>query len=136
MKVLGIAVSFIFIITAITAGSLAYRYYMAPVHGKVNAEVQIESAPSRIQKYEHFFNLCAQVQTMKASIAAQRDLLDPAETTKERSRIRANLAGMTAQLARYVNQYNADSQKNYTKARFKDSSLPYTLSVDGKTFCQ
>ena len=49
---------------------LWYRGATAPIRGNSDAEVQIESAPSRIQRYEEFFALCQSVQTKEDQILA------------------------------------------------------------------
>lgn len=128
---LGVFVCFI----ALIFGSWAWKYYTASIKGKVNAEVQIESAESRIQWYNHFHDLCSVVQSNKESLRVQKMLLESSESNDERIRIRANIGGIQAQIARNVNRYNADASKNYTAARFKDSDLPFKLSVSGETYC-
>ena len=124
---------------ALMAGlSLMYWQWIsvtAPIKGKAEAERQIESKESRIQRYEHFFDLCASAQPQQVALRSQQARLETAETSKERSRIRANIAGVEANLARTVNQYNADSGKNYTAARFKASNLPYQLSTEETIQC-
>lgn len=120
---------------ALTAFGYGYRYFMAPIKGKVAAEEQLESASNRIQRYNHFFDLCASVQRQKAQLAAQRERLQSEPEGKFKSRVRANIAGIQSQIAGSVAQYNADSTKSYTAARFKDSNLPYRLTIEGKTTC-
>lgn len=120
---------------ALTAFGYGYRYFMAPIKGKVAAEEQLESASSRIQRYDHFFDLCASVQRHKAQLAAQKERLESEPEGKFKSRVRANIAGIRSQIAGSVAQYNADSAKSYTAARFKASNLPYQLTTDGETTC-
>ena len=121
-------------VVAVTAGSLAYRYYTAEVRGIVDAEVRIESGQNRIQQYNRFFDLCAETQTMQSSLQVQQELLETVEG-QEAERVRSNIAGMNAQLHRYVNRYNADARKEYTAARFRDSSLPYQLDANQPINC-
>lgn len=115
---------------AVSAASWAWRYYTAAPKGIVQAEEQINKGSNRIQNYDHFFDLCSVIQTNKTQLQTQKDMLEMAETQKERTRIRATIAGVTAQLSRNVNRYNADSHKEYTKARFKDESLPYEINAN------
>lgn len=121
---------------AILAGGVyAWKYFMAAPAGKANAEWQIESAPSRIQNYNHFFNLCSAIQGYEAAIAAQRSVIDQVQG-KEAERTRANINGLVAQRARAIAQYNADVHKEYTMARFLDPRLPINLNVASeKTQC-
>lgn len=124
---------------ALSFAGWAWRYYTAPIRGAVNAEQQIESAPNRIQKYEHFFDLCASVQSKERKIDAQQELLEAAETSSERARVRANVAALKGMRGELIARYNAEASKSYTAARFHASNLPDRLSpasYDGsKTVC-
>lgn len=107
-----------------------WQYGTAELRGKVGAELKIESADSRIANYEHFYDLCAAVQGYEQALIAQTSALaagvDPDRTY-------ANIAGVTAQRARAVAQYNADANKAYTKARFLGDTLPRSLDVNVET---
>lgn len=108
------------------AGNAWTYYFGAEISGKVEAERQIESAPNRIQKYNHFYDLCSTVQSLEQSLRQQRNTLENVEGD-EAERTRSNINGLVAQRSRNVNQYNADARKEYTAARFKASDLPYKL---------
>lgn len=136
MKYIGYVLLGILAAVALTFGGWAFKYYTAPIKGTVDAEVQIESGHNRIQNYERYFDMCSLAQTRQDSLEVQKSLLESAEDSKERSRIRSNIAGLEAQLARAVNQYNVDVQKEYTMARFKDASLPYELSTTQPIYCR
>lgn len=114
-------------IAVVIALGLLLRFKLAEPVGIVDAEVQIQSGASRIVNYNHFFDLCAAVQTNEAALDAQFDALDAAESASERSRIRTNISGLKA--ARYGNitQYNVDASKDYTIGQFRDADLPYQL---------
>lgn len=135
-KTVGGIVLLVVVIIAMSAGGWAWRYYTAPIEGRVAAEEQIESANSRIANYEHFFDLCVVAQTRQEALSVQQSLLESAESDKERARIRANVAGLEAQLSRAVNQYNVDVQKSYTMARFKSADLPYELNKNQSIICR
>lgn len=135
MKVLVGAVVVLLLLSLLSAGGWAWRYYTAEVRGVVDAEEQIESAGSRVQFYNHFHDMCSSIKTSKQALATQYKMLGLSEGGKESVRVRANIAGLEATVASRVNQYNADSAKGYTAARFKDNSLPHRVSVDGTTHC-
>lgn len=122
------------VIIALSLSTYVYRYMTADIKGQVDAQEQITSGGNRVQEYEKFFKLCENTANMKGNVETQRLLLDSAETTKERSRIRANIAGMEASIRKNVSDYNSMS-KQYTTERFKDSSLPHRLDFDGNTDC-
>lgn len=132
--IIGSVVGIIVLIIALSMGKLAYRYFTADVKGTVDAEERISSGANRVQEYEKFFTLCTNTNNMKGNIETQEMLLEDAETAKERSRLRSNVAGMTAALRKNVSDYN-NMSKQYTTERFKDSNLPAKLDVDGNTYC-
>lgn len=115
----------------------AWRYYMAPVAGRANAEWKIESANSRIDGYERFFDQCSAIQGYEGSIAVQEQALKAVTSPEDKSRITTVLAGLRAQRIRAIAQYNADARKAYTIARFKDSGLPNQINDTdgGNTVC-
>jgi len=124
----------------ISGANWAWRYWTAPIKGAVDAEQQLESAPSRIQKYNYFHDLCASIKEKEAQIDNQLVALESATSDDERSRIRQNLAAIRSQRMGDIAQYNADAHKDYTRARFHDSDLPYTLTEerydgDNRTQC-
>lgn len=78
--------------------------------------------------------MCAAVQSDEARLAAQRVELKSA-TGDDKSRVEANIAGITADRADAINQYNADAQKSYTIGQFRASGLPFTLGPTKETRC-
>ena len=125
-------------VVLLTLASYAWKYYMAPVAGKANAEMKIESADSRIANYEKFFDQCASIQGYEAAIEVQREALDLATSPEDKSRLQTVVASIKAQRSRAIAQYNADVRKAYTTGRFKDASLPHQIddSIKGsKTVC-
>lgn len=135
IKKTGIVLGVITALVAITFAGWGFTYLTAPLKGRVDAEVQIESAHSRIGRYEYFFDLCASVQQMEASLEAQRELLGSLTENKDKVRVGTNIAGLKSQLAGAVAKYNTESAKSYTAARFKASNLPIRLSTGGSTQC-
>lgn len=101
-------------------------WFAAPYQGKLEARKQINSGSFRIAAYNHFFDLCAAVQSDEASLDAQRVELASA-TGDDRARIEANIAGLSADRADAINQYNADAAKSYTVGQFRSSGLPWQL---------
>lgn len=131
-KIVFLVLAGIVVLIALAFASWAWRYYTAEVRGKVGAEEQIESAPSRISNYNHFFDLCASVQRKEAKIKAQKDSLAYASGDDE-SRIRQNIAALKGARAGDIARYNADASKQYTRARFLASNLPPRLDVDAES---
>lgn len=141
MKVLGVFVGFLLLFGTLSVGSVALGYgwawFAAPWVGKLEARQEINSGASRIVNYEHFFNLCASVQTnekqldaFQAELKAVEAMPDARDRSREVARITANIAGVTAGRAGGINQYNADARKSYTQGQFRDASLPYQLATD------
>lgn len=114
-----------------------YRAQTAAFHGKAAAEVQIESAPSRIANYNSFYDQCAAIQGYEGAIKVQEANITLGMPNDDRSRILTVITGIKAQRSRAIAQYNADARKQYTAARFKASDLPFQLDDSGsKTSCQ
>ncbi len=120
------AVGFLVAMVALAFVGWGWRWFAAPIEGKVGARETIQSGASRIANYEHFFNLCAAIQGNEAQLDA---LDDEAKATppSEMSRVRANITGVRAARAGAIAQYNADARKSYTQGQFRDSDLPYQI---------
>lgn len=119
----------------------ALAWWAAPWHGKLEARQEIQSGSSRIANYNHFFNLCASVQSNEARVDELTTVIDVTQSQSEKDRLQISLAGVRALRAEGINQYNVDARKDYTQGQFRDSDLPYQLSVtdykkgDRKTSC-
>jgi hypothetical protein len=118
------------------------RVATAGIVGRGNAHVKLQSANYRIAAYDHFFNVCASVQSAEGSLDAQFDLLSTLEGGDDKSITNTNIAALKSVRMGAINQYNADAQKDYTLGQFKDSGLPYQLPTtsydkkgDPKTSC-
>lgn len=127
--IFGAAVVWVMLASALWGFSVA----TAGIYGRGEAHKQIQSAGSRIANYNHFFNLCAAIQSDEASLDAQFTALAMAETTSDRSRIQTNIAALQANRARGINQYNVNARKDYTAGQFRDSDLPYQLPTTDYT---
>jgi hypothetical protein len=130
--VAGVAIvtAVIVLLLALAAFWLGVRYLFAEWQGRVDAEVQIESAGSRIARYEHFFSLCASAQSNEVTIDRLRAQLESEGLEpRERTRLETTLTGVIAARADAVSKYNAESTQSYTSAQFRDSDLPYQLPL-------
>lgn len=107
---------------ALDLGGLVYQERTAEMRGQSNAERQIESAAARIAAYEKFHDLCAAIQAREDAMDAVR-----ANTAMDDARKANALTANQTQRASLIAEYNADSRKDYTAARFKDSDLPWAL---------
>lgn len=118
----------------------AWRYYTAPIEGKVGAQEQIQSAPHRIAAYNHFFDLCAGVRADEVSLDAQIEQLQATTDEFQRTRVQTNITGLKGHRAGLIEEYNVNARKDYTEAQFRDSDLPYQLPTTtwekgGRTSC-
>ncbi|MFG2243756.1 hypothetical protein [Spirillospora sp. NPDC048823] len=104
----------------------------APWRGAAEQRERIEgSGDYRIAAYDHFFDLCAQVQSDEASIRNLRRELksEPKPTDQRVLQINASITALQNNRAENINQYNADAAKKHTEGRFRSSGLPYRLSL-------
>jgi hypothetical protein len=84
----------------------------------------------RIAAYDHFYDLCASVQTAENEIKNSEDELDETKDATRRSQIRANITAQKNSRAEKINDYNADARKEGTQGQFRASDLPYQLNVN------
>ena len=123
------------VVVALSAGGMAWKYATAKIAGQVNAEVQIESAPSRTGNYNAFFDQCAAIQGYEGTIAMHEAALDTV-SGDDADRLRIVLSGIKAQRLRAIAQYNQDVRKEYTMGRFLDPRLPTNIDARaGTTQC-
>ncbi|WP_433475260.1 hypothetical protein ACQPZP_42475 [Spirillospora sp. CA-142024] len=107
----------------------------APWRGAAEKREQVEgSGTYRIAAYDHFFDLCAQVQSDEASIRnLRRELTSEPKPGDERAmQINASITALENNRAENINQYNADAAKKYTEGQFRSSGLPYRLGLNTK----
>lgn len=127
-------------VTGVLSGAI--NYVLAPFRGAVEAEIQIESGANRRYTYDHFHNMCAAIKAIEVNIDSQQNLMSNSSTMsdEQKNMILTNIAGLQAQRANKISEYNADSDKAYTSARFKDDRLPRNLPLStytgaNKTLC-
>lgn len=111
-------------------GLFGLRVATAGLVGAGSARIQIQSAGSRIAAYNHFFDLCASVQSNESRIDGLTDARAGATSDFERERLNVSLAGVHALRMEAIRDYNADARKDYTIGQFRDSDLPYQLPAN------
>jgi hypothetical protein len=107
----------------------------APWRGEAEKREQVEgNGAYRIAAYDHFHDLCAQVQSDEASIRnLRRELTSEPKPADERVlQINASITALENNRAENINQYNADAAKKHTLGQFRSSGLPYRLSLSTK----
>ena len=118
----------VLIVVVFTFLGLGWRYILADPKGKVQAQEQIKAGPARIAAYNHFFDLCASVQSDEAAIQSLNQEMNTTKPTPSRvTQINASLTALRSARAEKINQYNADARKGYTIGQFRSLQLPYTL---------
>ena len=120
LKGVGVIVLLLVLIAVLSFGTLAWRYYTAELQGRVDAEEQIESSSSRIQRYQEFFSICQSVQTKEDAIDNLRN-----NTSMDDQRKGSAITANQNARAQLINEYNSKSAQSYTAARFKASNLIY-----------
>lgn len=125
--IVGVIAMFVVIALIFLLG-LGLSWWTAPWQGKVQARQLIQGNGSyRIAAYDHFFDLCASVQTKEGTIVALQQELATKPTEERRGEIEASITANRAGRIDDINQYNADARKSYTLGQFRASGLPYTL---------
>lgn len=127
-------VAAIILMMGIALASGGWRYITAEFFGKVDQQVQLESAENRTIQYERFFSLCSAAKSFQQTVGIQEQRLENTEDSKVRDRIYSNVAGLKSQLAKTVNEYNTMSG-THTRGRFKAANLPYQLNTGAPITC-
>lgn len=115
------------LVLVVGVASWGFGWIFAGPKGALEARQQILSGANRIQAYNHFFDQCVSVQKLEFASDAQQAELAAASGQDDRDRILANIAGITAERAGAVAQYNADAEKTYTIGQFRDLKLPFQI---------
>lgn len=117
-KIIGISIA---VIIGLVALGWGIRWVVAPIEGHIGAREQIFTPTSIIGNYNHFFDLCASIQTKEGTISAQL------ARTDNSPHIQQNVAALQSVRLADINQYNADAAKNYTAGQFRSAKLPYHI---------
>jgi len=115
------------VVILLIVGGWAYRYYTAPIRGRIDARERIESGEHRIYNYEYFYSLYGSIQAYETAIEEQEKAFEYAETTHDRSRIRQNIAGIKSQRRRAIEDYNARARMTESRGKFLADDLPYQI---------
>jgi|SRR6478609_2501924 len=126
----GIVITFwaVLCIFALCVGVWYFQVRTSDIKGRGDAEIQINSADNRIATYNHFFDLCVSVKDAEVGIDSTTQQLQTTSDPRTKDRLNTNLTALQVTRAQGINQYNSDSLKGYTDARFKAMNLPYQLS--------
>ncbi len=140
IKILGVGIGVWVAIVAlgliITFTVLGVQWITADAKGATAARTRILSAETRITAYNHFFDACSGIQGLEGTIASQEEVLEDAETPRERERIRTNIAGTKGLRLQAIAKYNTDAGKDYTIGQFRDLDLPHQLNPErNPTLC-
>ncbi len=117
------------IVLLIIVGGWAYRYFTAPIEGRVGVQERIQSATNIIVSYNFFHDLYGAILSYDTSLKALEDELSQVTSEGEKERILATIAGLKGQRARAIQEYNANARKSYTTGQFRDWQLPYQIEV-------
>lgn len=100
----------------------------ADFRGKTGQIERVNDPSYRMAQYDHFYDLCAGVQTDETRIATAKDQLKTVTDADRKLQLQANLDAAINQRAGDINQYNADARKKDTAAHFRASDLPYQIN--------
>lgn len=106
----------------------------ADYRGKTDQIEQINGNGSyRIAAYDHFFDLCASVQSTEQGIAALQAEKDGTNPSVQRlTVIDTSITALRIKRGELIAQYNADARKAGTAGQFRASDLPSQLSTEAK----
>lgn len=115
-------------VLALSVGVWALAVWWAPWKGAGDQRIAtVGNASYRIAAYDHFFDLCAQVQATEDQLATANARSVDAGAGFSEGQKDAVLAALRNSRATLIRQYNADASKRYTQAQMLASDLPAKL---------
>lgn len=116
--------------TGVMFATGSIQKWTADWRGDVKAKEQTKANGAfRVNTYNHFFNLCASVQSDEDAIKnAQDEMADKATTDDRKAKLRQVITATKNTRAESIRQYNADSANEY-KGAFQSNDLPASLNV-------
>ena len=112
------------------AGALfGWQWVTAPFYGKLDKRQTVQSGDFRLYSYNHFYDACASIASDQQSLQAQKDMLSRSDSISQRQleRIHTRIAALKGQIAREIEQYNADARKEESMGQFKAHDLPNSI---------
>lgn len=101
------------------------RVALADETGAANQRLKTRAdANYRIAQYDHFYDLCGDVQAAEDRLDTAKQML--AANPKD-ERFQANYAATRNQRLALIRAYNADASKADTAAHFRASDLPFSI---------
>jgi hypothetical protein len=134
---LGLVVILIFSAMALFGFGL-FSQKTANFRGETAKRNQVEgSGEFRRTAYDHFFDLCTQIQGKEALLKSSKEQLNATTDDQLKSRIQTNITALTGQRLQQIAQYNNDANKSYTVGQFRSNALPYHLDPSSEaTTCE
>lgn len=132
-KVVAVAVGIPLALVVLTVGAFAVRWVTADIRGQADAREQtLGDGDFRLAAYDHFFDLCASVQSHEGRLASLQEELDGDPSASRVEQVEASMTAVRSQRREAINSYNADAAKDYTAGQFRDADLPYELSINAE----
>jgi len=117
--IIGIVIMAVAICSTLSGCTRGQARTVSTWQGGLNREWAVNSGAAQIAAYESFFDLYANI------IATAGTIQDPLNGMSD-----LEIGGMRANLRTWIAQYNTDSIKFESMARFKADNLPTRLSFD------
>lgn len=116
--------------------SATIQWFTAPFRGALDQREQIQaSGDFRIYSYNHFYNLCRNVQEAQATHDNQADVLESMAASEDGyARQRRTVAILKSEIEQRKQRYNADAAKEETTAAFRANNLPSRLPITSHTY--
>lgn len=114
------------LVGVLSIGGFLVKVWLAPFFGWGNAVIKVNDADNRIASYNHFYDLCTNVQANEGRIEALNAELKFADKDRK-GQIYATLTAISGQRSEDIAQYNNDAAKGFTIGQFRASNLPFRL---------
>jgi len=130
MKIGLIIVAVLIVGGVLMIGGFFFDWFTAEPLGRLEARKELMSGEYRLESYNWFHDQYASIKALEGKIDVliqQKELYEPG--TKEYQMASTNVIASQALRMEAIALYNQNSQKDYTRAQWKDPDLPYLLPV-------
>ena len=115
------------------AGVWAVTVAWAPWKGEGDVRKATQgNAAYRMASYDWYFDQCNAVVAVEQKIEVQNDERKQTKDEQRRNQLTYSITALQNQRIDLINEYNANADKETTRAQFKDDSLPAHIDADQK----
>lgn len=103
----------------------------APFRGEVAKNERVEADGSyRIAAYDEFYSMCSSIQSKNDQVKILKAEMKDSTDEERKKQLQSGVTAQQNTKAELVNDYNSKAASKYTAGQFRDSDLPYQISLE------